>query len=370
MSAQLLLIGGGHAHLCVLEALARRTRSGIDVTLVSEHDSQFYSGMMPGHLAGHYTLEECSVPLDPVAETAQADFVRARVIGLDLEQRVAITEAGGILPFDVVSIDIGPAANSGLIPGLQHALPVRPADRLMDTWRTLELRFSGTPLSQTVAVIGGGAAGTEIALALAYRAQQSDVLLKLTLVTGRPGLLPGFPAKARRLMAQRLTALGVRVLEAQVEAVQPNSVAVRGAGEFYADQIIAAVGTAPHDWPAQAGLQCDAQGFIAVNRHLQSVSHPFVFAAGDCASMQGRPHPKSGVYAVRAGAPLAENLMRALTKRRLVSYRPQRLALYLLSAGGQDAVGVWGPLVVEGDWVWRWKDRIDRQFVRRFNPRA
>jgi selenide,water dikinase len=370
LSLQLLLIGGGHAHLGVLDLLARRHRTGIDVTLVSARGTQVYSGMLPGHLAGHYTFEQCSIPLDPLCEAAKADFVRARVTKLDLEQRIALTEGGGMLPFDVVSIDIGPGPDQTSIPGLQHALSVRPIDQLVGAWRALEQRFAGTPLAQTLLVIGGGPAGTELVAAMAYRAREAKLQLKPSIVTGSGGLLPGMPKAARRLMGKRLTALGVRVIEADADSVRPNAVMIRGAGEFHADVVIAATGAAAWPWPQEAGLKCDARGFIEVNSHLQSVSHPFVFAAGDCASMVGRPHPKSGVYAVRAGAPLGENLLRALTKRSLVNYRPQRRALYLISAGGQDAVGVWGPLVIDGDWVWRWKDRIDRKFIHRFNPRA
>jgi selenide,water dikinase len=370
LSLQLLLIGGGHAHLGVLDLLARRHRTGIDVTLVSEYGAQVYSGMLPGHLAGHYTLEQCSIPLDPVCEAAKADFVRARVTGLDLEQRVALSEAGGMLPFDFVSIDIGPGPDHRTIPGLRNALSVRPIEQLVSSWRMLEQRFAGTPLPQVLAVIGGGPAGTELVAAMAHRAREAKLELKPTIVTGGAGLLPGMPRGTGRLMKKRLTALGVRVIEADAESVRPNAVTIRGAGEFHADVIVAATGAAAWPWPQESALKCDARGYIAVNTHLQSVSHPFVFAAGDCASMVGHPHPKSGVYAVRAGPPLGENLLRAMTQRPLVSYRPQKRALYLISAGGRDAVGVWGPLVIDGAWVWRWKDRIDRKFIRRFNPRV
>jgi len=370
MSVQLLLIGGGHTHLGVLGELAKRKRTGIDVTLVSTHDDQVYSGMLPGHLAGHYSLAQCSIPLDPVAEAAQADFVRARVLQLDLKQRIAMTEGGGVLPFDLVSLDVGPAPDRRTIPGLEHTLSARPIDRLLEAWRTLELRFAGTPLTQTLAVLGGGAAGTEVVAALAYRAQKAELQLKLSLITGRAGLLPGLPKAVQRLMRRRLMALGVRVIEADAEAVRPNAVTITGAGEFHADFIIASLGAGAFAWPREAGLKCDPRGFIAVNEHLQSVSHPFVFAAGDCASMVGHSYPKSGVYAVRAGPPLAENLLRTLTQRSLVRFRPQKRALYLISAGDQDAIGVWGPLVFDGRWVWRWKDRIDRQFIERFNPRV
>jgi len=370
MSLQLLLIGGGHAHLGVLEVLARRPRSGIDVTLVSEHSHQAYSGMLPGHLAGHYALQECSIALDPLAEQAKADFVRARVTTLDLQQRIAVADRGKLLPFDLVSLDIGPAPQLSLIPGLEHSLPLRPIDQLLGAWRLLEQRFAGTPLPQTLVVLGGGAGGAEVIAALAYRARQANLQLKPSLVTGAAGLLPELPKAAARLMHRRLTALGVRVIEADAESVRQNAVAIRGVGLYFADVIISALGPAAADWPRQAGLACDPRGFIAVNRSLQSTSHPFVFAAGDCATMIDRPSPKSGVYAVRAGPVLGENLLRALTRRRLKRWRPQGQTLRLISTGEQDAIGAWGPLVFDGPWVWRWKDRIDRKFVRRHTPGA
>jgi selenide,water dikinase len=354
----------------MLDMLSKRRRTGIDVTLVSTRDDQLYSGMLPGYLAGHYSLAQCSIPLDPVADAAQADFIRARVVGLDLKQRIAMTSSGGVLPFDVVSIDIGPAPDRQAIPGLEHTLSIRPVEQLLEAWRTLEARFARTPLAQTLAVIGGGAAGVEIAAALAYRAPNAELQLKLSLITGRAGLLPELPKAAGRLMRRRLMALGVRVIEADAESVRQNAVTIRDAGEFHADCIVASLGSAAFGWPRESGLKCNARGFIEVNEHLQSVSHSFVFAAGDCATMVGQPHPKSGVYSVRAGPPLAENLLRALTKRPLIRYRPQKRALYLLSAGKQDAVGVWGPLVFDGGWVWRWKDRNDRKFIARFNPRV
>jgi selenide,water dikinase len=370
MSVQLLLIGGGHAHLGALDMLAKRSRTGIDVTLVSTQENQVYSGMLPGHLAGHYSLAQCSIPLDLVAEAAQAEFVRARIVGLDLKQRIALTSTGGLLPFDVVSIDVGPAPERQLIPGLEHTLSIRPIEKLLEVWRALELRFAGTPLAQTIVVIGGGAAGTELAGALAYRASDTNLQLKLSLITGRAGLLPEFPKAARRLMRRRLMTLGVRVIEADAELVRPNAVTIRDAGEFHADCIIASLGAAAFNWPRDCGLKCDTRGFIAINEYLQSVSHPFVFAAGACASMVSEPYAKSGVHAARAGPPLGENLIRALTKRPLASYRPRKRALSLISAGKQDAVGIWGPLVFDGGWVWRWKDRIDRNFIAHFNPRV
>jgi selenide,water dikinase len=371
MSQQLLLIGGGHVHLGVLDAVARAPLRDTEITLVSRFDRMVYSGMLPGWIAGHYKLEECTIPLPAVAERAGVTFSRDRVIAIDLVERVAYTAAGAPIPFDLLSIDIGPEIDKDAIQGLgEHATSVRPVENFVETWQRLEARFSGALQTGTIAVIGGGAAGVELALAIAYRARMSPLRLNVQLITGRPGLLPSLPIGVRKRVLRLLPKNGVRMIEDQVVAIGADRVKLVRAGELPTDVVIAAIGTAAARWPRDCGLKCDARGFIAVNSHLQSLSHPFVFAAGDCASMADYPRPKSGVYAVRASAPLAANLRRALGGQSLKRHAPPATALYLLSAGSKYAVGTWGPFSLEGERLWRWKDRMDRDFVARFNPDA
>src|SRR5690606_33779204 len=119
-------------------------------------------------------------------------------------------------------------------------------------------------------------------------------------------------------------------------------------------------------WLREAGLACDGEGFVRVDACLRSLSHPKVFAAGDIASFDPRPLAKAGVYAVRQAPVLFGNLRRALLGRPLRAYRPQRRFLSLLALGGKRAVGSRGDLSFRGAWVWRWKNRIDRRFMRRF----
>jgi len=119
------------------------------------------------------------------------------------------------------------------------------------------------------------------------------------------------------------------------------------------------------------GLERDDRGFVKVRPTLQAMGHDEIFATGDCATLVTDPRlPKAGVYAVRQGPPLAYNLRAAATGMPLRPYRPQPLALALISTGTRHAVAVWGPIAFEGDWVWRWKDRIDRRFMRRYRVDA
>ena len=367
MTTRLLLAGGGHAHLGVLAAFAGKPMPGLEVTLVSPFPRQVYSGMLPGWIAGHYAIDGCVVPLAPLAQRAGARFELAHVARLDLEARVAYTEGAQAIAFDLVSIDTGPVADLQTIAGLaEHAIALRPIESLIGQWQRQLVHLADASEVNTLTVIGGGAGGVELALAFAYRAQSTRLPLRVQLVAGRPGLVPTLPLSAQQRLERHLFARNVRLINDDAVEIGRHTVLLADGGELTSDMTLVATGAVAAEWPAAAGLACDERGFIAVNEYLQSTSHPFVFAAGDCATMLEHPRPKSGVYAVRAGLPLSRNLRRAAAGRRLVAYTPQRRALYLLSTGARHAIGTWGALCFEGAWAWLWKDRIDRRFIARF----
>jgi selenide,water dikinase len=171
----------------------------------------------------------------------------------------------------------------------------------------------------------------------------------------------------RRRVQRTLVARGISVhCNARAVAIEPGAVIVRDGRRVAADRIFLATSAAAAPWLAASGLACDAAGFVTVDEHLRSPSHPFVFAAGDCASQQGQAYAKSGLYAVRQGPVLAENLRRQLRGEALTAFRPQRTALALLATGDGRAIMSWSRFAAEGAWVWRWKDAIDRRFMARY----
>jgi NADH dehydrogenase FAD-containing subunit len=217
-------------------------------------------------------------------------------------------------------------------------------------------------------VIGGGAAGVELALAIAQATgrQHGRSIAAVTLVAGN-GLMQGFPARARSRCERLLQQRAIDVLPHLATSIDGDGVDLAGGGRLAARLTVLASGPSPQPWLRASGLGCDDGGFVLVDRHLRSTSHPAIFAAGDCASIEGAPRARSGVYAVRAGPVLAANLRASVQQTPLRSHRPQQRALYLLSTGDRHAIGCRGSIVFEGDWVWRWKDRIDRRFVERFS---
>lgn len=374
---RLLLVGAGHAHLSVLRAFRDAPPAAAEVVLLTPHPRQLYSGMLPGWVAGHYSLDQCAIPLAPLLAGGRINVVAAHLAQLDLAQRVAISDRGHRIAFDLVSLDTGPVADLDALPGLRHyGLAVRPLERFVTQWQqwqavTGALARSGGELP-TLTVIGGGAGGIELALAAAWRARVSgptQLPMRVQLVTGRAGLLPDCSARVRALVRDAVRRMDLRLIEDDAVEVGAETVLLAEGGELASSHTLAATGASAAAWPREAGLAVDARGFIETDAALRSTSHPFVFAAGDCATIVGEPRPKSGVYAVRAGPPLADNLRRALRGDAPQPWKPQPRALYLLATGPRHAIARWGELGWQGAWVWRWKDRIDRRFVGQFGAR-
>lgn len=367
---RLMLVGGGHAHVHVLAALAAQAIADTEVTLVTPWARQIYSGMLPGWIAGHYALEDCALPLGRLAQQSGVRLLQTSCSGIDLAGRRLHCANGDHLEFDAISIDSGPVAALDRLPGAaEHALAIRPIEGFVAAWPgLLERARQG---SFALAIVGDGAAAIELAFAMQARCAAEGLAgCAITVIGSDPQPLPGLPLLLRRRAARLLAERGIAHLGGRrVAAVHAHQVELEDGARHAADAVLLATGAAAPDWPAAARLAVDDGGFIRVAATLQSISHPFVFAAGDVAAY-AYPRPKSGVFAVRAGPPLAANLRAWCEGRPLQAWRPQRHALYLLSTGDGRALAAWGAFSAAGAWVWRWKDRIDRGFVARYGPDA
>lgn len=349
---RILLIGAGHAHLVALRGLAGKALHGARIGLVAPEPQQIYSGMFPGLLAGHYELEETLLSTSRLAALAYAEFIRGTVESLDLANRTARLGDGTELRYDVLSLNIGSRMSDAIDGALQHAIAVKPFDDFLS-------RLHGARFAR-VAVVGAGAAGAEVAMALRYRGAA------VTLYSEKPAMHPVLAARV--VAALRRTGVDFRPGMA-VDAVEEGPVVVAGASRQAFDLVLLATGAAALPLPRLAGLACDERGFALVDASLRSVSHPEVFVAGDCATLADAPHSKSGVYSVRHGEVLHDNLRRLMREQGLASYRPQANALTLLSCGARYAIAQRGGWSAEGRWVWYWKNRIDRKWLRSLDGR-
>jgi selenide, water dikinase len=371
-----VLVGAGHSHVTVLRMFGMKPIPGVRLTLISREVHTPYSGMLPGLIAGHYGFDDAHIDTGPLARFAGARLYQDEAVDLDLAGRHVICRRRPPVPYDLLSLNIGSTPNTADVPGAsEHAIPVKPIDGFLRRFEALQARVLARKGRTAVALVGAGAGGVELLLAVEHRLRQAVARagfdasgLSFVLVSDVSDILPSFPAAFRARFHAVLAARGIAVITgAPVTRVEAGRLMLAGYGPLAADEILWTTQAAPARWLAKAGLPLDARGFLRVDQTLRVVGRDDIFAAGDTIAFSGRELPKSGVYAVRAGPALAENIRRTLTGRSLRRFRPQREALYLISTGGRHAVGTRNGLVVEGDWVWRWKDWIDRRFMRKFN---
>lgn len=367
---RLVLLGGGHAHVQVVRAFAASVPRDATVTLVSPSRHAVYSGMLPGVIAGHYRIEQARIDLVASCRNARVTFIEDRACGIDPQSRCVALASGKRLNYDLLSIDTGSTTPVADIPGADlHAVPVKPVDgflaaveRIIDRARRGELR--------SVAVIGGGPAGFEVTLALDHRLRSITAgayPVQVHLYADSPSVLPSLPASARR-RGERILVCRHVVLHSgsRVTEIDADGIRLAQGRHDAQDAVFLATGAMPARMFRSCGLRTDEHGFIAVGRTLQSVSHPDVFASGDAAAMVDDPRPKAGVFAVRQGPVLADNLRRALQLQPLRDFVPQREFLVLLGTGTRHAIAVRNGWSMQGRWAWHWKDWIDRRFMAGF----
>ncbi|MBM3823422.1 MAG: selenide, water dikinase SelD [Verrucomicrobia bacterium] len=374
----LILAGGGHAHVAVLKSFAMRPVPGLRITLVSKESTTAYSGMLPGLIAGHYSLDEIHLDLRSLCRQAGAQFYQAEIAGLDPSAHHLLLRERPPAAYDLISINTGSTPSMQSVPGaVEHAIPAKPVREFLHRWERLQSDWTQGPESpRTLTVVGGGAGGVELLLSMRHRLLsrsaelgRSTAPLHFQLITASASLLPTHNRRVQTRFERWFNNLGItwfaghRVLE-----VTPQFLLCEGGRRVETNATIWVTQASAPDWIRDSGLATDEQGFIAVNPFLQSTSHPDVFAAGDVAAMMGSPRPKSGVFAVRQGRPLAANLRRALDQLPLRPYVPQQQFLSLISTGDRQAVGSRGPWSFEGEWVWKLKDHIDRAWMAQYEP--
>lgn len=352
-----VLVGAGPAHLQVLAAARDGRLPGVRLTLVTPHARIRYSALLPATLDGSLPDDASVLDLEAICARAQAALVLAPAASMEPAARVVVTGTGARLPFDFASLNTGSATKGSEIPGVrEHAVSVKPLETLLER---LAERTRATGGGRVV-IVGGGAAGVELALAVRTH---GGVGAPVALVESEPRLLAGHAARAARLAESILRRRGVEVrLGVRVEAVEPDAVSLDGA-RWPAASVLWATGPAPQPWLRETGLALDDDGWIRVDATLRAVSSPAVFGAGDCVQVEGDRGARSGVRSVRQGELLVRNLAAAVAGRPLESWRPRRRVLALLSTADGAAIASWGPFAVRGRWVARWKRRIDARWM-------
>lgn len=387
--SDLVLIGGGHAHVYVLKMLGMPAgrklvlEQGIRVTLIARDIHTPYSGMLPGFVAGHYSMEDIHLDLQKLCRFSNIRLIHASATRISYGDVKEIECDDGRPPvrYDALSIDVG-SAPARTPPS--HVVPVKPIAHFAARYMQLQdamkhntqLYSASSPFR--VLVVGGGAGGIELACAIQYNLQSildqegvSRDAVRLVIATRGDSLLEQHNRSVRkifrRIVAERNIEVHYNTEVTDIELQESGKkVAVTNVGiPIQFDECLWCTNACAPDWFSRnTPFATTPEGFLRVHDTYECIHHPGVFAAGDCCHMDKHPRPKAGVFAVRAGPPLFRNLLNYLTSNPLVSHKPQQHFLGLISTGDQYAIaskGNW--FALEGKFLWNLKDYIDRKWM-------
>ncbi|MBP0017412.1 MAG: selenide, water dikinase SelD [Cyanobacteria bacterium SBLK] len=373
----LVAIGGGHSHAIALKLFAMNPLANVRITLITDALHTPYSGMLPGYVAGFYSYDETHIDLQRLSRFANIQLYHDRAIGLDLENNKVICQKHPPVAFDYLSIDIGSTPVKNSVPGVaEYAIPVKPVPRFLKQWEKIVQKIQESPhQSHTLAVVGGGAGGVELLLNIQARLETLFKRLQLPINNikfhlfhrGRE-LMTGHNSWVSKRLTKILISRGVQLhLGETVSKIKSDRLVCESGLTTEYDRVFWTTQASAAPWIQESGLKTDSRGFLLVEDTLQSVSHPHIFATGDIATMKNHPRPKAGVFAVRQGKPLYENLRNIILQQSLKPFVPQKQYLALIGTGDRSAIASRSFLGFESPLLWRWKDWIDREFMDRFD---
>lgn len=369
---KLLLAGAGHAHIGLLRQLidTKKRLNNLQITLITEQPQTIYSGMLPGWMANHYSLLDISIDAKSLCGRAQVSFIQQSVTKVDADCSLLSTTENNNFDYDLLSINIGADTDVRWLNSAQESadnsqkvIPIRPIYPFVKRWQQI-IEDAKQAEQYRLAVVGAGAAATELVLAAQYALQFINPNHQAYLICG-DALLSGFHTRFQRQVMNQLRRHNVEIIYDRATGYSAGNLQT-STQLLPMDAVIAATGVTGSAWTQDTTLKTVDDGFIAVNERQQSVSHSNVFAVGDVATRVDTLMAHSGVHAVRGGAVAADNVLAYLANEPLKKYRPKNRTLYLLSCGDKYAIGSWGKYSLQGRWIWTLKRYIDQRFVDSF----
>ncbi|WP_404449043.1 FAD-dependent oxidoreductase [Sutcliffiella horikoshii] len=355
----ILLVGGGHAHLKCLLEIRKKPLPNQNILLISPNRYQYYSGMFSGYTEGLYSIDEIRIDLKTMSEKAGVTFIEDKVTEISVTDKTLETKAGTKISFSVVSFDTG-----SLIEGpssfKDYLVQIKP--NYLFAKKIMEYREVEFPI-----VVGGGASGVEIALAITAWRKKNGLPTNVSLITSS-NLLPSSSTKASKRVTYIAKQKGLSIIEDDSVAKMNECQMITQNGRCLShSQVLWLTGPSPSGIFKKSSLPCDQTGFLLTERTLQAKGLPFIFGAGDCITLEAFPDlPKNGVYAVRQAELLWRNITSYINGEMYFTFTPQRHYLSLLSTGNKEALLQYGSFTAHNKLAWKLKNKIDTDYIKKF----
>ena len=362
LSRDLVLIGGGHAHALVLKKWRMNPLPGVRLTLINPGATAPYTGMLPGHIAGHYDRKALEIDLMSLTQFSDARLILSPATGIDHKTRLIHVQGRPPVAYDTASIDVGITAQMSISGFSENAIGAKPLQNYAQMWQVFLKTVISGEKTPNVTVIGGGVAGCELAMAMAHALFAKGFRPNISVIE-QGEQISGVGFHARRKLKAAMASLEVNLItNGKIEKITKTHVILKGGMLIPTAFCVGAAGAVPHPWIIQTTLP-QKDGFIKVDQDLRVQGHSNLFAVGDCAHMPFAPRPKAGVFAVRGAPILYHNLRAVLTNTKLKKFHPQRSYLKLISLGNKSALVEKYGISIASPLLWRWKDNIDRKFI-------
>ncbi len=344
-----------------------------ELVCISDFPIATYSGMMPGVLSGQYSVSDMEIDLVRLCNSAGSRLIIGNVIGLDLEDRMIQFENRPPLSYELLSIGIGsrPTFRGVQIEDDSNLLAIKPMQSFLERFEKRVEELSGLSRPAKIAIIGGGLGSIEVAFCLKHRLANDPVWKSrfkaqpdITLVTGSESIGTGLLPSTVKRVKKQFSEQGVQFREkCRVVILNRHGFETQDGQQIEADIVIWATNAVGPPLLGELSLETDNRGFLTTRPTLQTTSDDNIFAVGDSGTIKSSETPKAGVFAVRQGPFLWENLKLSIARKQLRKYTPQSGFMKLINIGNDEAVMEYKGLSFEGKWCWRIKDRIDRKFM-------
>ncbi len=368
---KLLLIGGGHSHAIGLVApsvSALSLMNNIDITIISDGETSAYSGILPAYIAGYYSPEDVFIPIKKIAERKGINFILDSLIDINADLKYVVCQSGKVINFDVLSIDIGSTPKKSHIEGADlYSIPAKPVTLLLEKWQKIVNYYQDNPSeSITLNIIGGGAGGVELAL---------NMNRKLTTILPNNQVTINLIHRGERLLENHNQWVSYKLTEilqvnqinlylnSEVEKINQGEITLKSGDKIKGNYHILVTQASAPLWLKDNSINTDKEGFILIKNTLQTTNYDYIFASGDIATLKENSHPKAGVFAVRQGKHLFQNLVNFLENKPLKPYITPHNYLNIIGTGNKSAIASWGYLAWESPLLWYLKNRLDRRFM-------
>lgn len=371
MTKQLVLIGGGHAHMVTLANLHKFIEKGYGVTVIQPSEHHYYSGMGPGMLGGTYHPDDIRFATRKHVEAQGGKFILGKAYRIDPhKQQVLLEEAkeetGKEIAYDVLSCNAGSYVPQEIVKGdSTNIFTAKPIEKLLVAKEKIIELSSRNKI--TVAIVGSGPSAVEIAGNIHQLCKEQKGEMPRILLFGGRNFMSG-KSRISHLVRTILERKGVEIIQAgRVQQIRDGSVVLENGQSYQADLIFSAVGVKPSQIFARSGLPIGPDGGLLVDKFLRSSRYNNIFGGGDCIYFEPEPLDKVGVYAVRQNQVLYKNLMACLDgKKELEEFTPGGKYLLIYNLGEGDGVLSKWSFTFSGKLAFRIKDYIDRRFIQSF----